>query len=171
MAKPRLPITAAMKAALPGWLLLLGGSLIWAGAMAASAWIGLTMRQWALPVHLDTVVLIFFAGGMLALVPGWWLARSVALWRGFSASQRFSAHFLAWTFLTVGITAFIHSQIFRAYFAEWHEPFGTKIWVLQTVFTSLAAIYHFLVMGLTLFLPLGLPALLLASLWAARKPD
>ena len=169
MRQGRLPLTAAMRAAWPGWTVALAGSLLWAAAMTFSAWIGLTMREWALPVHRETVLAIFAAGGFLAFLPALWFAGVLRHWLAFSATQRFAATFIALTILTVGLTAFIHSQIFRHYFSQWHEPVGSKIWILQTVFTTAAAIYHFLVMGLALFLPVGLPALLLASLWAARR--
>ncbi|MCB1382286.1 MAG: hypothetical protein KDJ73_05030 [Notoacmeibacter sp.] len=169
MRPGRLPLPAALRAALPGWRLTLAGSLAWAAAMALSAWIGLAMRQWALPVHRETVIAVFFCGGLAAFVPALWLAGTLRHWFGFAASQRFASNFIALSVLTIGLTAFIHSQIFRHYFSQWHEPPGSKIWILQTVFTTAAAIYHFLVMGLTLFLPVGMPALLAASLWAARR--
>ena len=67
-------------------------------------------------------------------------------------------------------TAFLFSQVFRIYFSQWHQPFPSYIWFLQFGFTSGAAVYYFLVGGLRHYLPLGLPVLLLTSLWWARKP-
>lgn len=166
----RLPFRAAAALALPGWTAALVGSLIWGLLMAASAAFSLWRREWSFGAGSADIALLFLVGGAVAWMPAMWLSELACGWRGFRRTQRFAIHFLFLSVSTIGFTAFIFSQIFRHYFAQWHWPFGTHIWVLQTVYTSLAAVYHFLVMGLPLYLPLGLPALFAAALWAARKP-
>jgi hypothetical protein len=58
---------------------------------------------------------------------------------------------------------------YRLFYAQWHRPFGTRIWAYQFIFTSAGAVYQFLVMGLRLYLPVGLPILAGTSLWLARS--
>ena len=145
------------------------GSALWGVAMALSAASVLWHREWHLASEWHSVLLLYAAGGFLAFTPALWLASLLEQVPRVEAGGRFAAGFVILGALTIAATAFLFSQTFRFYFAQWHQPFGTLDRVLETVFTSAAAVYHFLVMGLTQFLPVGLPALLLFGLWRARQ--
>ena len=147
----------------------IAGSLVWGALMAASAWAGMEWHGWLLGSDRLKVILLFLAGGLLAFAPSLVLFALLDAIRPLRPAQRFAAMLLLLAIVTIAITALIFSQLFRHYFAQWDEPFPTYIWFLETVFTTLAAIYHFLVMGLRLFLPVGFPALFAAALWQARK--
>ena len=46
---------------------------------------------------------------------------------------------------------------------------GSIVWAFQFVFTSISAVYQFLVIGLRLFLPLGLVCLVASSYHLAKR--
>nr|WP_286157210.1 hypothetical protein [Sinorhizobium sp. RAC02] len=125
------------------------------------------MQGRAQTFHLAMILLIFFAGGVLAWIVVLPMAR--LLTRRRSAETRFAAHFALLSLGTVVATAFLFAMDYRLFYAQWHQPFGTRIWAYQFVFTSAGAVYQFLVMGLRLYLPVGLPILAGASLWLARS--
>jgi hypothetical protein len=140
------------------------GTVAWAAAMAATAAAALLWtRGWALDGHAGLLTGIFAAGGvlgyptarlLLALVPGRW-----------SASQRFSSAFILIGAGTVGFTALIFALQFINYYSQWHDDHASKRLLFETVFTILSACYQFLVLGLRLYIPFGLLALIAAS-WA-----
>jgi hypothetical protein len=88
--------------------------------------------------------------------------RMAARWR---PGPRFALAFLGLSLLTIGMTATIFALHFRAYFAEWHDDELSVRLAFETGFTLAAAVYQFLVLGLRLYLPIGVIALLGAS-WA-----
>lgn len=151
----------------PSRRLHFGGSVAWGLLMAACAFLSLAMQGRAETFHLDKILLIFFAGGLLA----WIVVLPVArlLTRRRSAETRFAAHFALLSLGTIAATAFLFAMDYRLFYAQWHHPFGTRIWAYQFVFTAAGAVYQFLVMGLRLYLPVGLPILAGASLWLARS--
>ncbi|AOF90271.1 hypothetical protein [Sinorhizobium sp. RAC02] len=151
----------------PSRPLHLGGSVAWGLLMAACAFVSLAMQGRAQTFHLAMILLIFFAGGVLAWIVVLPMAR--LLTRRRSAETRFAAHFALLSLGTVVATAFLFAMDYRLFYAQWHQPFGTRIWAYQFVFTSAGAVYQFLVMGLRLYLPVGLPILAGASLWLARS--
>jgi hypothetical protein len=73
--------------------------------------------------------------------------------------------------VTIGLTALAYAIQYRLYYSEWHDDPFTIRWIFEVGFTTLAAMYQFAVMGMSLFLPLGLVALLAAGLWFARQRD
>jgi hypothetical protein len=142
-------------------------SIMWALAMMTSAAINLTFQSRVLEAKSGLLVAFFGLGAglafplgifMLRLVPNHWL-------RG----QKFSAAFICLSLLTIGVTAMIFGLHFRIYFAQWHDDHFSVRLMFETVFTILSAVYQFLVLGLRLYLPLGLIALLGASLAFATK--
>ncbi|WP_439627523.1 hypothetical protein [Shinella sp.] len=151
---------------LPALPLHLGGAVGWGLLMAACAYVSLMMRGRADTFHLQTILSIYAAGGLAA----WLIALPMArlLTRRRDVETRFAAHFALLGLGTVALTAFFFAMDYRLFYAQWHQPFGTRIWAYQFVFTSLGACYQFLVMGLGLYLPAGLPLLAGASLWLAR---
>ncbi len=146
--------------------LLLGGAAAWGLLMAACAFFSLVMQGRWQSFHLEKVLVIYFAGGFLAWLCVLPMARLLSRRR--SAEARFAAHFALLSLGTVAMTAFVFAMDYRLFYAQWHQPFGTRTWFLQFLFTSAGATYQFLVMGLGLYLPVGLPLLAGASLWLSR---
>lgn len=151
----------------PSPALCLGGALCWGIAMAACAYVSLVMHDRLPSFHLRRLLVIYFAGGTAAWPIVLPMARFLSRRRGIEA--RFAAHFALLSVGTVSITALVFALDYRLFYAQWHEPFGTVIWAFQFAFTTAGAIYQFLVMGLGLYLPVGLPVLAGASLWLARS--
>jgi hypothetical protein len=151
----------------PSLPIYLGGALGWGLLMAGTAFLSLKMQGRAENFHLEWILAVFFAGGLAA----WLLVLPVArfLTRRRTTETRFSAHFALLSLGTIVVTAVFFALDYRLFYAQWHHPPGTRIWVYQFVFTSAGAIYQFLVMGLGLYLPVGLPLVAGASLWLARS--
>jgi len=149
---------------------ILVGGPVWGLMMALSSLLALYLRNGAQTYHICSILILFFCGGIIAWPCALFLGRFGAIGRG--SETRFAAFFLCLTLCTIAATAFIFAMDYRLFYARWHEPFGTKIWMYQFVFTSAAAVYQFVVMGIRLYLPLGFASLALASLWLARRtPD
>lgn len=150
----------------PSLRLYLGGALVWGLLMTTCALASLFMHERWQTFHLQKLLLLYFAGGVAAwpfVLP---LAR--LLTRRRAAETRFAAHFVLLGVGTIAMTAFLFAMQYRLFYAQWHQPFGTRIWAYQFVFTSAGAVYQFAVMGLSLYLPVGLPLLAGASLWLAK---
>lgn len=145
---------------------LLGGAVLWGLLMALSALFALYLLNRMETSHLHVLALLYFSGGLLAWLACLPLARFLA--HGRAVETRFAACFLTLTCGTILVTAFIFAMDYRLFYARWHQPFGTRIWALQFLFTSAAAAYQFLVMGVRLFLPLGFVFLMAASLYLSR---
>jgi hypothetical protein len=152
-------------AALPSYPWLAAGAVLWALVMGASAWLKLDMEGWQTSASIRSVVLIFFAGGLIAFP----LALAVAVLVSPRPQARFSAALIALTAFSAGASAAIYGLQYRLYYSQWHgEPFSVG-WTYQTVFTFAAGVYQFLVLGLRLYFPLGFLALFAASYWFARR--
>lgn len=151
----------------PSLVLLLAAAPLWGLAMAACACASLHLHDRLPSFNLGELLLVYFAGGTAA----WPIAIPLArlLTRRKSIETRFAGHLALLSLGTVFVTAFVFAMDYRLFYAQWHQPFGTLIWVFQFVFTSASATYQFLVMGLGLYLPVGLPVLAGASLWLARS--
>lgn len=155
---------------LPNASEILVGGPVWGAMMALSSLLALYLRNGAQTYHIVSILLLFFCGGIIAWPCAVFLGRFAAIGR--RGETRFAAFFLCLTVLTIAATAFIFAMDYRLFYAQWHQPFGTRIWMYQFVFTSAGAAYQFVVMGIPLYLPLGFAALALASLWLARRtPD
>ncbi len=147
----------------------LGGAILWGLAMAAAVLAALYLRNRLETGRLVPILLVYFAGGALAWMPAGLLAHVAT--RRARRETRFAAHFLCLTVFTVAVTAFVFALDYRTFYAQWHAPVFTYIWCLQQIFTMAGASYQFLVIGVPLFLPLGLPLLLATSLllaWSGR---
>ncbi|RST86328.1 hypothetical protein EJC49_11185 [Aquibium carbonis] len=151
-----------LKAAL--WLL--AGSLAWALAIGASAALSLLWREWQNRDAQAFVVALFGAGAFLAYAPATIIAKYLG---GKRAETRFAATMVLLAGATIALTAVFFGYWYRLYYARWHEPAFSIGWTFQYVFTMAAAFYHFLVLGLRMYLPLGLAALLAFSLMQARQ--
>ncbi|MGL4490190.1 MAG: hypothetical protein ACRCU5_12185 [Rhizobiaceae bacterium] len=135
----------------------------WALAMMASAIINLYMLDRVAEPKSQLLVIFFGLGALIAFPVIAIVMRRVPM--RWTAGQRFALAFIGLSLMTIGITAFIFALHFRAYFAQWHDHELTVRLAFQTVFTILSAIYQFLVLGLRLYIPIGLIALMGAS-WA-----
>lgn len=143
------------------------GALCWGFAMALSAWLALWWRENDATFHLKSILALYAWGGLIAWPLSLFAARCLSQNR--PVETRFSAFFLCLTAGTIGTTAFLFALDYRAFYAQWHATTGTPTWMFQFAFTSLAAFYQFLVLGVRLYLPLGAVALVATSLLLARS--
>ncbi|MCA1442396.1 hypothetical protein I6F07_19685 [Ensifer sp. IC4062] len=143
------------------------GAPAWALAMAISAWLALWLRGNEADFHLRDILLLYAIGGLLSWPLSLFAARYAA--HGRAVETRFAAFLLCLIAGTAGTTACLFAFDYRIFYAQWHAAAGTRTWLFQFLFTSLAALYQFLVLGVRLYLPLGLAALVVASLWFARS--
>jgi hypothetical protein len=157
-----------MRRALPPAFIAVIGGLIWGSAMGASALANLLVDGWQTPAKIRFLSLMFAAGGALAFPVGLYFARLVSAGR--RSESAFAAAFISLFIFTVVFTSACFALQYRFYYAEWHAPTFSVIWVLQFVFTGAAALYQFAVLGIRLYFPIGFIALFLASLWFARQP-
>jgi len=147
-------------------LRLLVGSIAWSLAIGASCAVSLRARAWQNEEAQIAVVLLFGLGALLAYAPAILIAHRLG---GRRAETRFAAMMVLLAGATIAATAFLFGLRYRLYYAHWHEPALSIGWMFQFAFTMAAACYHFLVLGLRMYLPLGLPALLAFSLLQARR--
>lgn len=165
---PRLRrLRARLRASLPSIGTALGGGVVWALAMAATASLGLYGEGWQNVEKARAVLVIYMAGAFVSFPLALWGATFASLGR--SREVAFAAAFLALATLTIGITAAVYALDYRHYYVQWHADPFTAPWTLQFVFTVGGALYQFAVLGLRLYVPLGLAALFAASLWFALR--
>jgi len=154
-------------AARPDWHDVVYGAIAWGAAMAISAQASLWLSVAALTSHYWSLTVIAFAGAALAWPISLVAFRFITFRRAREAA--FAAAFLCLTIFTIGITTAIFAFMFRSYYAQWHgEPF-TKLWLAQLVFTTASAFYQFAVLGIRLYLPLGVMFLFGASWLLASR--
>ncbi|NEJ73692.1 hypothetical protein GR197_24645 [Rhizobium phaseoli] len=160
------PSRDRLRAAWPPYPDLIAGALFWGAQMLASAMLGLYLRNGLQTSRLAEVAVLYFAGGLFA----WPFALPVARFFAYGrpAEARFAAFFVTLTAATIAMTAFLFAMEYRLFYSRWHAPFGSVVWAFQFVFTSISAVYQFLVIGLRLFLPLG-PVCLVASSYHLAK--
>lgn len=151
--------------ALPSLGVGLAGSVLWAAFAGGSAF--LNIQHWETAGHQAGVTALFAVGGLLAFAPALFVARIVS-GRRTDAAGRFAAMFLSLALATIGITALLFGLEYRTYYAEWHAETFSYVWGLQLFFTMANALYQFAVIGMRLYVPIGLAALFLFSLWFAR---
>ncbi|SDA74964.1 hypothetical protein [Mesorhizobium qingshengii] len=154
-----------IRRALPGWRTALFGALLWAMSMGASVLVNLD--AWETPEKIRTVSMLFASGGALAFPVGLFAARLVSLGRHWEVA--FAAAFVCLAAATIGLTGGLFALQYRSYYAEWHAPAFTLTWAFQFVFTTLVALYQFVVLGIRLYFPTGFVALFAASVWFARQ--
>lgn len=159
---------ARIRRSLPSTAETFAGSSIWAAAMAASAFAAILMQDWETTAKIRSVAVLYALGGALSFPVGLFAARLLA--RGRSGEVAFAAAFLAFAAATVSITGLIFAFDYRTYYAEWHADTGSITWIFQLVFTTLAALYQFAVLGVRLLFPIGFVALFAVSIWFARMP-
>ncbi|MDZ7874192.1 MAG: hypothetical protein U5N27_14295 [Rhizobium sp.] len=152
---------------LPSVQLWMGGSLAWALAMAASFQLSVHLFGRATSSHDLALTLIYAAGGLI----GWLVALPlihVVEKRG-GPQTVLAAWLLLLGVVTVGAISGIYALQYRSFYAHWHAPFPSRIWVYQQIFTTASALYQFAVLGLRHLLPAGLAMLLVLSMVMARR--
>lgn len=155
-----------MKRTSPGGGELFWGAILWGILMAAAAFGALYLQNRAETSQLFAVLLLYLCGGVLA----WPFALSIARFasEGRRMDARFAAYFFCLTAFTILATAFLFAMQYRQFYARWHAPFGTRIWIYQFMFTGANSVYQFVVMGVRLFVPFGAIILAVTSLWLAK---
>jgi len=160
-------ISERLKAARPPLSDLLLGAVLWGAQMLASSMAALYLRNGMETAHVRDLALLYFTGGLLAwpfILP---LGRFFA--HGRSLETRFAAFFTVLTGGTILMTAFLFAMDYRVFYSAWHAPFGSLTWVFQFLFTGASAVYQFAVLGIRLFLPLGLLCLFGTSIALAKR--
>jgi hypothetical protein len=156
-----------LRASLPGWKTAIFGSLLWGLGMALSAWFALWQEGLIHDLKLVFLLLLYFLGGLFSFPFALFLMAFTGAGRRFDT--RFAASFLSLATCTVLMTAFLFSLQYRQFYAQWHAPFGTEIWMFQYVFTAASAVYQFMVSGLRLYLPAGMVMILATAAFLARR--
>jgi hypothetical protein len=167
--KPGLIVRFGQRArnAIPDPSVAIGLSVFWGLAMAISALIALFIRLRLDIITPLPIMALFFAGGAVAAPIAVFLVR-FAFPNG-RPWTLFLAILFAMAACTLLATAAIFALQYRVYYAQWHEAFGTRIWIFQFIFTFFSAVYQFAVFGSRHYLPLGPVLLVLFSLWFARR--
>ncbi|QFY60227.1 hypothetical protein FZ934_07150 [Rhizobium grahamii] len=156
-----------LRAALPPYSDLLIGAILWACQMLLSAGLALYIRNRLETSHSAELAALYFFGALLAWPLALPCARFIAYRR--RIETRFAAFFLALAAFTILLTAFLFAMDYRAFYSQWHAPFGSVTWAFQFVFTGASAVYQFSVLGLRLFMPLGLLCLFGTSFILAKR--
>lgn len=158
---------ARLRSALPSLYGALVGGLGWGLAMTLSAQFALWLAIRLDTFHLLQLSILFFAGGLVAWPLALFCIRFCALGR--RSEVWFAASVLFLSVGTVAVTATMFALEYRIYYAQWHGDALTRLWLIQFVFTTAAAVYQFAVMGLRLYLPLGAVVLFATALMIARR--
>ncbi len=162
-------MAARTRAALPPLPAAAMFSLLWGALLAASAILWLFFHGWRAVELIFPVAAVFFIGGLLSWLPARLLSRLVA--PEANSGRRIAADLLFHATAAAGLTAVIFALAFRFYYAQWHGDLFSVFWIYNFVFTILAAIYQFLVLGLRMMAP-GLAfalALYIARLAGPRR--
>lgn len=135
--------------------------------MSASAQATLWMAIGAETFNYWKVAALCLFGGAAAWPLSLYFIRFCALGR--SAEVWFSAAILFLSTGTIAVTGILFALDYRIFYAQWHALPLSKLWLIQFVFTTLAALYQFAVIGLRLYLPVGAIALVVTALFLARQ--
>ncbi|MDR7031927.1 hypothetical protein [Mesorhizobium sp. BE184] len=161
-------IISHVKRALPSLRTAVSGAIVWALTMGASALAHLITGEWETVERIRYLALLYAAGGAIAFPIALFAARLLSLGRRDEVA--FAAAFVCLSLGTIATTSALFALQYRVYYAEWHAPAFSVIWIYQLVFTTLAALYQFAVLGLRFFFPVAFIALFLASAWFVRQP-
>jgi hypothetical protein len=154
-----------VRLALPSLGLALGGASLWGLVTGASALVNLLLAEWATPVQVREISLLFLTGGALSFPVALYLARLFSIGRGREVA--FASLFVCLLTATIAFTSGLHA-LFYWLLGERHAAAFTYFWFIELFFTVASALYQFAVIGIRLYFPIGFAALLLTSLWFAR---
>jgi len=116
--------------------------------------------------HVPAILaLVFFSG-----VAAYFLATITLnlLIRNKRLEVRLSASFLVILIFTIGITSIVYAIDYWSFYTRWHGEPLSILWMIQMAFTMLGGLYQFAVMGLKLYMPIGLFCLIAASIFLAN---
>jgi hypothetical protein len=140
--------------------------LIWGTTMPICMIADYFIWRHMLAPNATRLVVIFALGAAFAAPITLWFVRIIGTKNSNSA---FATSFILLSVFTIAFTAILFALDFWHYFVQWHGPTFSKLWLNQFIFTFASALYQFLVSGLRLYLPCGLIALIIASLWASQR--
>ena len=156
-----------LTASLPGLGLCLAGSALWAAAMAGSAAAKLVLSGWQTPMAIVAVAAVYAGGGALAFP----LAFTAAgLFRSRRFEGRMALALLAFTIATIGCTALVYALDYQRYTGDSQGTPFTEPWLVELAYTLVGALGQFAIAGVRLYFPFGFVAILLVSVWFARRP-
>ena len=146
---------------------IIAQSILWGLAMTISALTSLWFSVGWQTSHLTYIIILVLFSSIIAYP----LARLTLyiIDRKKRFETQFACSFFCLTIATIGLTAATYSLSYWSFYAQWHGPAFSRLWVWQFFFTNLGALYQFAVMGLKLYLPLGIMFLTLASWLIARE--
>ncbi|WP_417689900.1 hypothetical protein [Roseibium sp.] len=140
------------------WAILIGGLVA----------LKLLIGEQSLSLRSIAVVLVFLAGSFLGAL----LARmftGLVCTATSTPSARFSAMFIGLSCGTVGMTALLHFLHFGLYYLPTHVDAPVIYLLIDVLMTGASAAYIFVVSGMQLLLPWGLPLLFAAAFDYARS--
>lgn len=146
---------------------LFAGAFAWGLAMAMSFLASVSVFGRDMGSHTGALTVLYAGGAFL----GWLIALPLIHFvsRNRAPSVVLSAYLVILGLATLAATAGLFALHYRIFYAHWHAPAFTRVWIYQQVFTSASAVYQFAVTGLRHFLPVGLLLLLGLSLVMARR--
>lgn len=151
--------------AVPSPNLVLFGSAIWGGLMAASAVLSIWLHNRLLISSPLAIVALYFYGGSLAFAPAVTLSSFLFDRRG--TILRFFGGAIVMLLTTHTATAGIFALQYRVFYSYWHESFPSIIWFFQFAFTSAGAIYQYSVDSIYYYWPFTLICFAGFGLWFA----
>ncbi|WP_181707546.1 hypothetical protein [Chthonobacter rhizosphaerae] len=155
---------AEARAALPAALAF---GLVHGAVVGLLTVLALHRREVAFGERAEAVIVTLALGAMIGGFLAWIAAAALAVHR--PATARFAAMLVALAAGTAGGPAVIAFVRFRAYFAEFHEPFPHPLWLLQTIATFIHSTLLLVAAGLPLLMPLGLVPLLVGAFVFSRR--
>lgn len=134
--------------------------------MALSAAFSLWFSNGLLTSHLPIILLMCFATSMIGYILAMLAVRIFVRKKSFET--RFAGYFFFLIIMTIGCNVVFYSLDYWHFYTQWHAPFLSKTWVYQFMYTNAGAFYQFAVLGLKLYLPLGLVFLTITSFLKAK---
>jgi hypothetical protein len=141
-------------------------AFLWACLMLISASFSLWQSNGFLTSHLSSILILVFFSALIAYPLA--IVTLHILDRHKRFETQLAGSFLFLTIATSGVTAIVYSLNYWNFFHQWHSAPFSRLWAWQFFYTNLGALYQFAVMGLGLFMPLGIIFLCLISVYIAQ---
>ena len=142
-------------------------AFLWACLMLISASFSLWQSNGFLTSHSTSILFLVFFSAFIAFPLA--MVTLHILDRHKRFETQLAGCFLFLTIATIGITAVAYSLNYWSFFHQWHGALFSRLWAWQFFYTNLGALYQFAVIGLRLFMPLGIIFLCLMSYFIAQK--
>lgn len=144
-------------------------SMLWGSLMAGLVAIEIGTSAQGFHARTLALILLFGLGGLSGALFARLFAGLISQWHP-QPSARFSAMLIGLSCGTAGMTTLFHFLHFRIYYAQWHDTPLSPHWFFEQIMTGIGSAYIFVVEGMPLLLPWGLPLLLAAS-WDYAAPQ